>query len=96
MAAAGAAYPSILSCRLTKNPAHLQSLRPQFFRFQSASRIQSNRAGRGALSAKMVTAPASVGKASISVDFDTLVFNKEKITLAGQDEVSLSLISQLS
>jgi len=34
----------------------------------------------------MVTVPTSIGKTSISVDFDTSVFKKEKITLAGQDE----------
>lgn len=45
------------------------------------------RTGRGsALGARMVSAP-SIGKAAPFLDFETSVFKKEKITLAGNDEV---------
>ncbi|XP_060211425.1 ketol-acid reductoisomerase, chloroplastic-like [Lycium barbarum] len=39
----------------------------------------------GALNARMVAAPATI-KPPISLDFETSVFNKEKVTLAGRDE----------
>jgi ketol-acid reductoisomerase len=35
----------------------------------------------------MVAAPAKVGAAMPSLDFDTAVFNKEKVSLAGHEEV---------
>ncbi|KAJ3670901.1 hypothetical protein LUZ60_008327 [Juncus effusus] len=41
--------------------------------------------GGGAMAAKMVSA-TSIGKPQIELDFETGVFKKEKITLAGQDE----------
>ncbi|KAF3660190.1 Ketol-acid reductoisomerase, chloroplastic [Capsicum annuum] len=40
----------------------------------------------GAMAAKMVSAPAAVVKAPASFDFETSVFKKEKVTLAGNDE----------
>ncbi|KAK4344134.1 hypothetical protein RND71_037228 [Anisodus tanguticus] len=39
----------------------------------------------GALNARMVAAPTAI-KAPISLDFETSVFNKEKVTLSGHDE----------
>ncbi|PHT76814.1 Ketol-acid reductoisomerase, chloroplastic [Capsicum annuum] len=38
------------------------------------------------MAAKMVSAPAAVVKAPASFDFETSVFKKEKVTLAGNDE----------
>lgn len=43
--------------------------------------------GGSALAARMVSAPAQTIKPPASLDFDTSVFNKEKINLAGHDEV---------
>lgn len=40
------------------------------------------------MAARMVSAP-SIAKAPPSLDFDSTVFKKEKVTLAGHDEVRL-------
>ncbi|CAN4105046.1 unnamed protein product [Withania somnifera] len=45
-----------------------------------------NSSSGGALAARMVSAPAAAVKAPASFDFETSVFNKEKVTLAGNDE----------
>eukprot|EP00850_Spirogloea_muscicola_P006625 SM000031S11634 [mRNA] locus=s31:832740:846815:- [translate_table: standard] len=43
---------------------------------------------RGPLRVVSVAAPASTARDGVDIDFDTSVFKKEKITLAGHDEVS--------
>ncbi|KAJ3685321.1 hypothetical protein LUZ61_014485 [Rhynchospora tenuis] len=50
-------------------------------------RVRSNaaRSGGAAMAARMVSAP-SVAKAPPSLDFDSKVFKKEKVSLAGHDE----------
>ncbi|MCD7455563.1 hypothetical protein HAX54_028684 [Datura stramonium] len=58
------------------------SLKP--LRAKAAVSRGSSNSG-GALSARMVSAPAAV-KAPASHDFETSVFKKEKVTLAGNDE----------
>lgn len=42
--------------------------------------------GSGALGARMVSAPASIKTLPV-LDFETSVFKKEKVTLAGHNEV---------
>ncbi|PWA18823.1 6-phosphogluconate dehydrogenase, C-terminal-like protein [Artemisia annua] len=42
--------------------------------------------GGSALGAKMVSAPAAISRPPTLLDFETGVFNKEKINLAGYDE----------
>uniref|UniRef100_A0A3Q7HC76 Ketol-acid reductoisomerase, chloroplastic n=1 Tax=Solanum lycopersicum TaxID=4081 RepID=A0A3Q7HC76_SOLLC len=59
------------------------SLKP--LRAQAAVSSSSSNSGGGALAARMVAAPATV-KAPASFDFETSVFKKEKVTLAGNDE----------
>ncbi|XP_049412842.1 ketol-acid reductoisomerase, chloroplastic [Solanum stenotomum] len=59
------------------------SLKP--LRAQAAVSSGSSNSGGGALAARMVAAPATV-KAPASFDFETSVFKKEKVTLAGNDE----------
>ncbi|KAH0744025.1 hypothetical protein KY290_032018 [Solanum tuberosum] len=59
------------------------SLKP--LRAQAAISSGSSNSGGGALAARMVAAPATV-KAPASFDFETSVFKKEKVTLAGNDE----------
>ncbi|XP_015082094.1 ketol-acid reductoisomerase, chloroplastic [Solanum pennellii] len=59
------------------------SLKP--LRAQAAVSSGSSKSGGGALAARMVAAPATV-KAPASFDFETSVFKKEKVTLAGNDE----------
>ncbi|XP_022863555.1 ketol-acid reductoisomerase, chloroplastic [Olea europaea var. sylvestris] len=72
----------------TKVPAlslgFLSSSTPSLNRLRaSASQAGASPAG-SALSARMVSAPAI--KPSVSLDFDTSVFTKEKINLSGHDE----------
>ncbi|XP_060209501.1 ketol-acid reductoisomerase, chloroplastic-like [Lycium barbarum] len=57
------------------------SLKP----LRATKSLSSTRNGNGALNARMVAAPATI-KAPISLDFETSVFNKEKVTLSGHDE----------
>ncbi|KAL3364123.1 hypothetical protein AABB24_013064 [Solanum stoloniferum] len=59
------------------------SLKP--LRAQATVSSGSSKSGGGALAARMVAAPATV-KAPASFDFETSVFKKEKVTLAGNDE----------
>ncbi|XP_055822542.1 ketol-acid reductoisomerase, chloroplastic [Solanum dulcamara] len=59
------------------------SLKP--LRAKVAVSSDSSSSGGGALAARMVSAPAAV-KAPASFDFETYVFKKEKVTLAGNDE----------
>ncbi|KAH0651931.1 hypothetical protein KY285_031290 [Solanum tuberosum] len=59
------------------------SLKP--LRAQAVVSSGSSNSGGGALAARMVAAPATV-KAPASFDFETSVFKKEKVTLAGNDE----------
>ncbi|XP_016455731.1 ketol-acid reductoisomerase, chloroplastic [Nicotiana tabacum] len=59
------------------------SLKP--LRAKSAVSCGSSSSSGAALAARMVSAPAVV-KAPVSLDFETSVFKKEKITLAGHDE----------
>ncbi|KAH0654572.1 hypothetical protein KY289_032250 [Solanum tuberosum] len=59
------------------------SLKP--LRAQAAVSSGSSNSGGGALAVRMVAAPATV-KAPASFDFETSVFKKEKVTLAGNDE----------
>ncbi|XP_006348854.1 ketol-acid reductoisomerase, chloroplastic [Solanum tuberosum] len=59
------------------------SLKP--LRAQAAISSGSSNSGGGALAARMVAAPATV-KAPASFDFETSIFKKEKVTLAGNDE----------
>jgi hypothetical protein len=95
MAAATSTPPSLYL------PSQSQTLRPRpktlvIFSTSSVTlqrlcrRIRPNgaRSGGGALSARMVSAP-SIAKAPPSLDFESKVFKKEKVTLAGHDEVRL-------
>ncbi|KAG5597222.1 hypothetical protein H5410_038454 [Solanum commersonii] len=59
------------------------SLKP--LRAQATVSSGSSKSGGGALAVRMVAAPATV-KAPASFDFETSVFKKEKVTLAGNDE----------
>ncbi|XP_016502402.1 ketol-acid reductoisomerase, chloroplastic-like [Nicotiana tabacum] len=59
------------------------SLKP--LRAKSLSCNGSGSSSGAALNARMVAAPATI-KAPFSLDFETSVFNKEKVTLAGHDE----------
>ncbi|OIT01231.1 PREDICTED: ketol-acid reductoisomerase, chloroplastic [Nicotiana attenuata] len=59
------------------------SLKP--LRAKSAVSCGSSSSSGAALAARMVSAPAAV-KTPVSLDFETSVFKKEKITLAGHDE----------
>ncbi|KAK4714427.1 hypothetical protein R3W88_020334 [Solanum pinnatisectum] len=59
------------------------SLKP--LRAQAVVSSGSSNSDGGALAARMVAAPATV-KAPASFDFETSVFKKEKVTLAGNDE----------
>ncbi|KAK6785173.1 hypothetical protein RDI58_018628 [Solanum bulbocastanum] len=59
------------------------SLKP--LRAQAAVSSGSSNSDGGALVVRMVAAPATV-KAPASFDFETSVFKKEKVTLAGNDE----------
>lgn len=53
------------------------------------SRATNN--GGSALSTQMVSAPSSINPpSSATFDFESSIFNKEKITLSGHDEVFLS------
>ncbi|XP_009614112.1 ketol-acid reductoisomerase, chloroplastic-like [Nicotiana tomentosiformis] len=59
------------------------SLKP--LRAKSLSCNSSRSSSGASLSARMVAAPATI-KAPFSLDFETSVFKKEKVTLAGHDE----------
>ncbi|XP_075098139.1 ketol-acid reductoisomerase, chloroplastic [Nicotiana tabacum] len=65
----------------------LSSLSPSLKPLKAKSlSCNSSRSSSGAsLSARMVAAPATI-KAPFSLDFETSVFKKEKVTLAGHDE----------
>lgn len=56
------------------------ALRAKSFSYSGSSSV-------GALNVRMVAAPAAI-KAPMSLDFETSVFKKEKVTLSGHDEVN--------
>ena len=71
------------------NLGFLGSSSTKAFTALQARAIPSVNNGGSALSAKMVSAPSSMNTPSTTLDFDSSVFNKEKITLSGHDEVFL-------
>lgn len=97
MAAATYFSPSISasSTKTLKQAVALQPLAPSTLGFLSSSSSGSNalkavgigaaNAVGSALGARMVSVPAI--KSLPSLDFDTSVFKKEKVNLAGHDEV---------
>ncbi|KAL3509216.1 hypothetical protein ACH5RR_028617 [Cinchona calisaya] len=75
--------PKILPNNLSFLSSSSPSLKALAARASSSAAAASN--GGSALAARMVSVPASV-KQLTSLDFDTKVFKKEKINLAGHDE----------
>ncbi|XP_059284038.1 ketol-acid reductoisomerase, chloroplastic [Lycium ferocissimum] len=98
MAAAAAATSVSISTSTTPSSSSSKSLKPSLasnlgFLSSSTPSLKPLRAkaavssgSGGALAARMVSAPAAAVKAPASHDFETKVFNKEKVTLAGNDE----------
>ncbi|XP_060190970.1 ketol-acid reductoisomerase, chloroplastic [Lycium barbarum] len=68
---------------LPSNLGFLSSSTPSLKPLRAKAAVSSG--SGGALAARMVSAPAAV-KAPASHDFETKVFKKEKVTLAGNDE----------
>ncbi|KAK4342290.1 hypothetical protein RND71_038106 [Anisodus tanguticus] len=68
----------------TNNLGFLSSSTPSLKPLRAKPAVSSGSSGAG-LAARMVSAPVSF-KAPASHDFETSVFNKEKVTLAGNDE----------
>lgn len=66
---------------LSTSSLSLKALRAKSYSYNVSS-------SGGPLSVRMVAAPAAV-KAPMSLDFETSVFKKEKVTLSGHDEVNL-------
>lgn len=79
-----------LSFISSSNPS-LKSLRAHVARAVSSASSSSSSSKGGVLGATMVSSPASVKPLS-SVDFETSVFKKEKINLAGHEEVYFIII----
>ncbi|XXG57984.1 hypothetical protein AAC387_Pa04g0414 [Persea americana] len=74
-----------LALRLGFLSSSSKTLKPLLSRTSYSSAATASEAGRGAASAaRMVSMPAT--KPSTLLDFETSVFKKEKVTLAGQDE----------
>ncbi|KAL1329410.1 hypothetical protein HN51_046529 [Arachis hypogaea] len=75
---------AVANANANGNVSFRQSLSSSSSKLSFGSLKCSRRNSTGALGACMVSAPAV--KAPVSLDFDTSVFKKEKISLAGHDE----------
>lgn len=84
---------------LSGNLGFLSTSSPSLKALRAKSVSYNGSKSSGALNVRMVAAPAAV-KAPMSLDFETSVFKKEKITLSGHDEVnffpSLCLFHELA
>uniref|UniRef100_A0A7N0T2V3 KARI N-terminal Rossmann domain-containing protein n=1 Tax=Kalanchoe fedtschenkoi TaxID=63787 RepID=A0A7N0T2V3_KALFE len=96
MAAAAATTTTTAASLISSNAVSKQQLSSSSLGFLASSfnnsaltkplTVGRTRRNGAALGARMVSVPAASVKSAPALDFDTKVFNKEKVSLAGHDE----------